>query len=90
MQKVNFAVSSCDKQMVYQDYNEVTQAGAAKALSTKPLSSSSKDRPHSSGPSGRRGTVIKASSISSHQFTDTMCVPIAASPISLVTFQSNC
>ena len=44
--------------MVLQDYNEVTQAGSKSA--------NSKDRPHSSGPSGRRGTVIhKTSSISS-------------------------
>ncbi len=47
----------CCMQMVLQDYNEVTQAGSKSF-------SNSKDRPHSSGPSGRRGTVIKTSSIS--------------------------
>lgn len=45
--------------MVLQDYNEVTQAGSKSF-------SNAKDRPHSGGPSGRRGTVIKTSSISSH------------------------
>ena len=43
--------------MVLQDYNEVTQAGS-KSFSNP------KDRPHSGGPSGRRGTVLKTSSIS--------------------------
>ena len=55
---------SIDMQVVLHDFNEVTQEGS-KSFSGS-FSSSSKDRPHSSGPSGRRATIAKATSISSH------------------------